>query len=538
MARRLLVGLALLLFVASVAGWFLHEAENDDVDGAHVLRDPVERGPDEARLAGRSVPPAETEEAAPPPEEVRRTMRGRLVTADGGRLQTPRAWLIPKGAPGIRSWHDVKARAKVEDDGTWSMEGDPRGNWIGGLAAGYRPTFLDGDAWDGEEVVVRLERSRRIEVTVTVESDGVEPDLFANVSAMVENYYDYPGPGSESKIPTYTYLSGGRHVAVYTSMLQKVRIVVGAKGFVTTPEHVDLEPDEDFAAFRVTQGCRLHLSVLDAETGLPLSAEIDAIARCVGDGRSQDAYRELDYFAETMEYVGLLPGSYQVELMSEDYATWQSDEVRLERPGQKASIEAHLEPKPGRGRLRLELEPPEGGTLEGGVLSVLVGRRGEGGRLEWEPREPHAVRSDRRRCLLAPMVPGDVSLLVWTGPVAVGWVASEPVHLDATRTVPVRLQRGAFARLVPPPRLREMWFPGNVMVQVAAPDGANLPVVWFWSRLPGIPGNRLYYFSSHEYRDERVSDLKQMPRDDAVLGPYPFPTVTLTGAPSELVPNE
>ena len=74
-------------------------------------------------------------------------------------------------------------------------------------------------------------------------------------------------------------------------------------------------------------------------------------------------------------------------------------------------------------------------------------------------------------------------------------------------------------------------------VSLSASDGTPLPRAWFESRQPRVPGDRTNYFSSAGFRDESVRTGAPW-RDDAVLGPYPFPTITVRGASAACVPNE
>jgi hypothetical protein len=320
-------------------------------------------------------------------------------------------------------------------------------------------------------------------------------------------------------------------------MKGKIHVCVGAKGFVSTPRSVHIGPDENRASFRVTLGCRVGVEIRDEETELVLTESVDVIARSVEGGLDHDVYRNPGDFAEAMEWIGLLPGAYRIEVISDDYQDWTSDVVRLGRPGERVEVVARLRPETGRGRLLLKLKPPPGGTLKGAEVSVLIGRKDDEGLLAWARVAPHGRSEDRTSHLLPPMMPGDLHLLAWGGRVAVGRLVDFALQPDRTHEVSLQLQPGVLVRLVPPPQRSGAFVLGTAHVQLTAPDGTRLPVAWFRSRLPPLPGQRWWLMSNHEYRDELVS-FGDAPRTDAVLGPYPVPQVAAEGHSAELVPNE
>ncbi len=464
-------------------------------------------------------------------------LRGRLVADDGARLSDPRVWLIPKGTEGLRVWYDVPALGEVDANGGWTMQGDPRGRWIAGLAGGYRPVFSDGDAWTGQAVELRLKRGRPIEVGVAVDGDGVEPGVVAYVKPEGDAAYDYPGPDAEPSMATWSILGSERSAVVYASTSRTVRVTLMAKGFVTTPPWIDLGPDEDHAAFQLTRGCRIALRLLDAETGFVLSDLEAAVVVESLDRSGEDRYRDLTEFVTVATEIGFLPGRYRLGLDAEGYAAWRSDVLTLSRPGQHIELDARLVPREGFGRLLLEMVPPPGGTLEGAVLSALCGRPDEHGRFSWTPWAVHGAGEDRRRFLLAPTRAGDVHLLAWTGRAAVGWLAGTPLRAGETRPVRLELVRGTFVRLASIGPAEGFFFGGGTAsIRLEAPDGTPLPAAWFESRQAPLPGARGWWSSNHGFREERVTALLD-PRADAVLGPYPFSSVVVSGAHASLEPN-
>ena len=547
--RRLLFVCGALLLLAAAVGVVLHLVVRES---RHEHASTVERAAShqasDVRLVGHGPPiPAASRGSVGPSDESRApirdpdatkpVLRGRVVTEDGGRPRETRVYLVPKDSPGFDVWYQVPTRADIGEDGVWSMGGDPRGHWIACLASGYRPAYIDGDAWAGEEVVFELPLGRAVDITVSVETDGEEPALHASVRERDKNALEYPGPGSVPEITTYVWdlrRAGGR---VHASMDGLVRVIVGAEGFVSTPRWIDVAADERGATFQLTQACGVDLEVRDAETGLELESDVRAaIQPAEGDKRFLLVPRE------DLASWSCLPGASRVEVESEGYLPWTSDVIRWTGPGQRTTLEARLQPRPDVGRLLLDLEPPPGGSLQGAEPSVMLGRRGADGRLAWSRCPVRAFRDDRARFLLTPIEPGDVHLLVWTGPVGVGRVESQSIHAGATSRARVRLGRGTFVRLLVGTAAgrspsQGVFFEGETRASVTTADGEVLPLVWFPSRLPHDPGTRWVLMSSHQFRDETVA-TGSTARANAVLGPYPFEDLVVAGAPAELVPGD
>ncbi|MHC5010388.1 MAG: hypothetical protein ACYTG6_05470 [Planctomycetota bacterium] len=172
---------ALLVFLLQMRDG--HEAEREDTRGG--------QGP-------RGVPPGRSTEAPAPArapvtlEGTRRSgedqppgtpLRGVLRTSDGGALEEASVFLLPKGEAGTDGLPPERV-VQPDEDGAWAfVDVDARGHWIGGVAGGYLAAHADGDAWDGEDIVLLLERGRRVVVDVAWE-DGSAPGMGIDLWAM------------------------------------------------------------------------------------------------------------------------------------------------------------------------------------------------------------------------------------------------------------------------------------------------------------------------------------------------------------------
>ncbi len=426
--------------------------------------------------------------------------------------------------------------AVADAEGAWSLgAADPSGHWIAAVAEGVAPVFRDGDAWDGEPVVMSLPAGRRLRVYATPIELLVGGSVRLRVSSPAESDGAWPRPGESLAFERDVLFDPGGETVVQVPTEGPVRLELDAPAVRGQPAELLVEAEAEIANFYLRTSCLLEIRATDAETGWDLEMKAFATLPDFEVDQPPDEPFKLEDIDvhHTMDFMyreGLPPGRYDVHVRCEGYLPFVAQDLDLERPASHVIVDAALRLDPAMGKLDLRLVLPGPSGL-GDLEPHLLLRRMEdppASRPEWRWAWVREVDRVASRVQLGPLHPGRYEVYAWAGTTAVGrteaWVDG-----GYTAKAEVALGPGLMIDLLQGKKLDPAKTCHWTTVRLVNGRGGHLPPVRFGCHQPPTriqEGDR-YYDSAW------ASGCVPL---DAVLGPLPADEVHVVtgGDESEL----
>jgi len=329
-------------------------------------------------------------------EGASRTLHG-VVRGPDGPLRWAIVYLLPKNLRGVDDANAFRQGTRSESDGRWAMpNARPAGCWLGVVAEGHLPRFLDGDTLPPDPLDLALDTAPELEIAFGVNENLGMRQVHVRVTTAADvPAFRFPGPAAQPR----------KNLAATAETHEPLTVRVEGPG----PYDVEIEGDRLYwepatqraqapgrAFFLLLPSATIVVDLTDKETGEPFVDQgvltaMDASGRSLSNGAT-GATRVLSQ--------RVLPGAWDLEFRTPGYRPWRARSVRIEDADAEVRIEAALVRDPALGELRVR-----GITAAG----AAVRRTGD---TAWI--QPHLERRGEGLTRLRGLDAGTVDALLWS----------------------------------------------------------------------------------------------------------------------------
>jgi hypothetical protein len=430
----------------------------------HDARANRRNDPEAPSLSGveRAQAPARTEPPPVSPNLPERlvpahTAHGQVTDEDGAPIPGASVFTLPKGMPGYRNAPSGKQAvpiAETDAGGRWRLAvSDVPGSWVVVIADGYETAHRDLPERPGNEVRIRLKRSKGIEVVVEG-SNGPPPEGTRVSARSIGDPFALPGPGSPRRFYEAANVDPTIGAATLHPPLDgSVEIRASRYGFYAVPEREVLTAHQPRVTFRLLPSCILKIHVKDSATGEPLDQGFRFSVLQGGDAVQGGAttlpggeFRVADR---------LRPGRHTVIVSSDGYLDSEHPNVVFRQAGEETTVNATLKRDPTLGHLRVRVPAladlpmvrhPLGGEPQPAPAFFLL-RRVAPSAGAWD-LAPAVHREDATTYRFSNLPSGEVDVLVGNRPSKlVAVVRSVTVPAGNTNIVTAELAEGGMLDL-------------------------------------------------------------------------------------------
>ncbi len=417
MRRVVLASLAL----ASCISWFAIGGKGADVrPGTDRVR--TEGSTSEAtRLEGRtpvegegsvsnaapSSGPATTEEAGGSTPTGGVPCRGVVVDAAGQPLAGATVFVVPKIGRARGAEPEDPPHQTTGADGTWDLGRRVlAGHWVGAVAKGHLPAYVDGDAPGASSLRLEMRDGPLLGVRV-VNADGSAPEFGSRIEVVAAHGVAWPRPGEAWNVEQEFELAPGTsYVSVPSSSTSPVRIEVGYDHlwWNVDPENMVVDPPQDPVVFTLSRSGVIVFHVSDASTHDPLPRGF-SYALLHPDGRLLWGGSTALAGGELRLNLGIRPGVYSARVWAMGYHVRETGPIFVPAPGDEARVEVSLEPDETLGTLRVRI--PVLAELPRRKLAMEAGTYAAPASFLF--RRPAALASEGERTFGTPSTWGDLA---------------------------------------------------------------------------------------------------------------------------------
>ncbi len=387
---------------------------------------------------------------------------GTVRDGEGNPIPGALVYLLPKGFRGAHGSTDVPTAGTGKDGRYRLLTKRLRGCWLGAIADGYFPAFVDSDdvrpelpadftLREGSSILVRVRGG---------ETSGVATRAEILSSPEKHGLWTLPGPGYRRSVCIFRPVPDDGRLVIRVGSTDPVEVRVYRNGWFCVPPVVKLSCPEGKVEFTLYRSCGIRVRVTDAVTGDPIDGWVRMDVLDPRSGKEINGILFRNSFGEGELADRLPPGSYEIRVSSRGYRTWIERGFELVDPGKRHDLAVALRPDDRLVRLRLHA------TVEGrparGVRSILRWSRRTGGN---PPAGETAAVSDyswdgdaavlellvdpSRRASFMVWDSGGRTALVAAGSATPGAVVSREVSLEEGLVIPVpRLKNGTGGTLV------------------------------------------------------------------------------------------